>query len=113
MSSDTEPWKRLCSERKQRQLDSIPKEWLIAVPSDPKLSVINVPRECGLLTTLELEITETVDVDILLGNLASGVWTSVQVTTAFYKRAIIAQQLTNCLTEIFIERALARAQDLR
>ncbi|KAF9241339.1 general amidase, partial [Melanogaster broomeanus] len=34
------------------------------------------------------------------------------VTTAFYKRAIIAQQLVNCLTEIFVERALARAAEL-
>ncbi|KAF8550143.1 amidase-domain-containing protein, partial [Imleria badia] len=36
---------------------------------------------------------------------------AVEVTTAFYKRAIIAQQLVNCLTEIFVERALARAAE--
>ncbi|KIL63891.1 hypothetical protein M378DRAFT_192787 [Amanita muscaria Koide BX008] len=36
-------------------------------------------------------------------------WSSVEVTTAFAKRAIIAHQLTNCLTEVFIDRALKRA----
>ncbi|CAL1717065.1 unnamed protein product [Somion occarium] len=35
-----------------------------------------------------------------------------RVTTAFYKRAIIAHQLVNCLTEIFVDRALARAKEL-
>lgn len=97
MSSTTKHWQQLCAERKQKQLDGIPKEWLIpsSIPSDPKQSVINVPRECGLLTSLEFEVTETVDVNVLLGKLATGEWTSVQVTTAFYKRAIIAQQLVS------------------
>ncbi|KAL9709179.1 hypothetical protein Ac2012v2_007534 [Leucoagaricus gongylophorus] len=42
----------------------------------------------------------------------AGVWTAVDVTTAFSKRAIVAHQLVNCLTEIFIDRALARAAEL-
>jgi len=33
----------------------------------------------------------------------------VEVTTAFCKRAIVAQQVTNCLTEIFVDSALERA----
>ena len=36
----------------------------------------------------------------------------MQVATAFCKRAAIAQQLTNCLTEIFFDRALASARRL-
>ncbi|OJT12867.1 Acetamidase [Trametes pubescens] len=105
-------WKALCAERKQRQLDLIPKEWTITLPPDSQRNVLDVPRTCGLLTARELDITDTVNVAILLDNLRTGQWTSVEVTTAFYKRAIIAQQLTNCLTEIFIERALARAQEV-
>ena len=34
------------------------------------------------------------------------------MTTAYYKRAIVAQQVVNCLTEIFVEQALARAAKL-
>lgn len=36
----------------------------------------------------------------------------MEVATAFCKRAAIAQQLTCCLTEIFFEQAIARAQEL-
>ncbi|KJA24115.1 hypothetical protein HYPSUDRAFT_136874, partial [Hypholoma sublateritium FD-334 SS-4] len=37
---------------------------------------------------------------------------AVETTRAFYKCAVIAHQLTNCLTRIFKERALARATEL-
>ncbi|KAF7314350.1 General amidase [Mycena kentingensis (nom. inval.)] len=107
-----EDWQLKCARRKQAQLDSIPSEWIIERPPPEQLNVIAFPSQCGLLSPLELEITETVDVQTILDNLKERKWTSVQVTTAFYKRAIIAQQLTNCLTEIFVERALARAKEL-
>lgn len=86
-------WKALCAERKQRQLGLIPKEWTITLPPDSQRNVLDVPRTCGLLTARELDITDTVNVAILLDNLRTGQWSSVEVTTAFYKRAIIAQQL--------------------
>ncbi|KAI0358840.1 general amidase [Trametes cingulata] len=105
-------WRALCAERKQRQLEQIPEEWTITPPPDDQRNVLDVPRTCGLLTARELEITDTVNVDILLDRLRTGHWSSVEVTTAFYKRAIVAHQLTNCLTEIFIERALARAKEV-
>ncbi|KAG6382122.1 general amidase [Boletus reticuloceps] len=69
------------------------------------------PETCGLLTPRELAITNE-DVNTLLKRLSSGEWSAVEVTIAFYKRAIVAQQLVNCLTEIFVERALARAAEL-
>ncbi|KAJ3728072.1 general amidase [Lentinula guzmanii] len=105
-------WKTRCAQRKQAQLNSIPHEWLIEACSANQMNVMQVPRDCGLLSVRELEITETVDVDVILQKLASAEWSSVEVTTAFYKRAIIAQQLTNCLTEIYVERALNRAKEL-
>ena len=86
-------WQAVCAERKEKQLQSIPKEWTIEVPPDSRGSVMDVPEACGLLTDREVLITNTVDVDVLLGKLALGEWSSVEVTTAFYKRAIIAQQL--------------------
>ncbi|KAI0344211.1 general amidase [Trametopsis cervina] len=105
-------WQTLCAERKQKQVDSIPPEWIIRLPEQQYSNVQNIPAECGLLDAHELEITETTDVDVLLSRLATGIWSSVEVTTAFYKRAIIAHQLTNCLTEIFVERALSRAKEV-
>ncbi|KAJ7096961.1 general amidase [Mycena epipterygia] len=105
-------WETLCARRKRAQNDLIPQDWIIEPPSKTPLNVMDVPRQCGLLNTLELEITETVDVQVILEKLRLAEWSSVQVTTAFYKRAIIAQQLTNCLTEVFVERALERAREL-
>ena len=123
-------WQDLVADKKQRQTASIPRDWLIALPPESVRDVRNVPEECGLLSSKELEITNTVDVELILRNLAIGKWSAVEVTLAFYKRAIVAQQLVshhprllyytqfrsktqvNCLTEIFVERALARAKEL-
>jgi len=87
-------WKELAAEKKQRQRDSIPKQWVISTPSDAVLDVTTLPEECGLLSSKELEITNAT-VDGLLKNLAAGTWSSVEVTTAFYKRAVIAHQLVS------------------
>ena len=38
--------------------------------------------------------------------------TCLDVTTAFCKRAAVAQQLIGCCTEMFFERALKRAREL-
>lgn len=86
-------WQTLCAERKQKQVDSIPTDWIISLPQDKYINVQHVPEECGLLSVREIEISNTTDVDVLLSALATGVWSSVEVTTAFYKRAIIAHQL--------------------
>ncbi|KAJ7675379.1 general amidase [Mycena rosella] len=107
-------WAQTASAKKARQLDSVPPEWLNSesnLPPPGQLNVFHFPQESGTLSALDLEITES-HVAALLSNLASCKWSSVQVTTSFYKRAIVAQQLTNCLTEIFVDRALARAKEL-
>ena len=88
----TKGWQELCAERKQKQNAQIPAEWVVTPPSDSRGSVLDFPEKCGLLSDIELKITNAT-VDTLLGKLAIGHWSSVQVTTAFYKRAIIAHQL--------------------
>ncbi|KZT10717.1 general amidase [Laetiporus sulphureus 93-53] len=108
----SQSWQDLVADKRQRQKVTIPKDWLIDPPPDTVLDVTAFPEECGLLSERELQITCKVDVNALLAKLATGEWSSVEVTTAFYKRAIIAHQLVNCLTEVFVERALARAAEL-
>ena len=85
-------WREIAAKKKQEQIDSLPKEWLIDLPPATQLNVLAVPRECGLLSEEELKITEC-PIDVLLSKLASAEWSSVKVTSAFYKRAIIAHQL--------------------
>jgi amidase len=95
-------WKDLAADKKKRQTAEIPKGWLLPnPPPESQLDVSSVPVECGLLTPEELEITETKDVALLLRRLATGVWSSVAVTTAYYKRAIIAQQLVSSSAHCF------------
>lgn len=86
-------WQDIASERKRKQEDLIPPEWRIPSLSDDVLDVTPIPRTCGLLTGRELDITETTDVNLILSKLADGIWSAVEVTKAFYKRAIIAHQL--------------------
>ncbi|EJD42747.1 amidase signature enzyme [Auricularia subglabra TFB-10046 SS5] len=108
-------WEEIATAKRQERQNAIPEAWLLAEASAPppeQKDVLDVPRACGLLTARELKITETVDIPALLRKLASGEWSSVDVTTAYYKRAVVAQQLVNCLTEIFVERALKRAKEL-
>ena len=47
----------------------------------------------------------------LLEQLASGQLSSLRCTEAFMRRAILAQQLTNCLTEVMFDTAMDRAQE--
>ena len=90
----TTHWRDLVAEKRARQASAIPKDWLIPLPSKETIDVTNVPEKCGLLSDKEVEITTT-DVAVLLAKLASSEWNSVEVTTAFYKRAIIAHQVVS------------------
>ncbi|KZV69062.1 general amidase [Peniophora sp. CONT] len=102
-------WQDLVVDKRARQAAAIPKDWIITPPADDVHDVTDVPATCGLLSAKELAITENTDIEKLLVQLATGELSSVEVTIAYYKRAIVAQQVVNCLTEIFVERALARA----
>jgi hypothetical protein len=97
---DMPHWTQLLAEKKQRQLNSIPQAWLVSPPPESTLDVTGFPETCGLLTARDIEITNTLTND-LLAKLASGEWTAVDVTTAFYKRAIIAHQLVSQIALVY------------
>lgn len=100
--------------KRARQAALIPDEWrLRTFPTETGINALKVIRNCDLLSQKEKDITETTDANILLGKLASKELTSLEVTTAFAKRAALAHQLTNCCTEIFFDDAFrdARAAD--
>lgn len=95
----------------------IPTEWRL--PADilqqvevDELNALDIPAKCGILSDEELKTTETPDATALRDKLAAGELSAVEVTTAFCKRAAIAQQLTCCLTETMFPQALQRAQEL-
>ncbi len=84
----------------------IPKEW--GIPSTEAMNVIDAPRRCGILTPAEVAITET-EAPELIAKMLHRELKSYEVTLAFCKRATIAHQLVNCLTEILFEQGLATA----
>ena len=83
-----------------------------ALISKPPKDVSGVPVTCGILTPTEVEITEKYDAVGLAEAIAARKLTAVEVATAFSKRAIIAHQLTCCLTQWFMDEAIKRAQEL-
>lgn len=111
MSAPT--WQAIAQRKQSERQSRIPKEWLLSsLPSSNMLDVRSVPRTCGILTSKELEITENHDATSLAEAIRSRTLTAEAVTIAFCKRAAIAQQLCNCLTEVFFSGAIARAKYL-
>ena len=96
-----EDWEALGAHRRQKLLDKIPPQWRLsknwteAITPDVKKVSISVPRESGILSTGELEITENHDATSLVEALASRQLSSYEVTLAFCKRAAIAHQLVS------------------
>ncbi|KAK5997451.1 Putative amidase [Cladobotryum mycophilum] len=79
---------------------------------NPPTNVTGIPRESGILSPAEVDITEKYDATALAAAIASKELTAVAVATAFAKRAIIAHQLTSCLTEWFMDEAIETARAL-
>ncbi|CAF1403491.1 unnamed protein product [Rotaria magnacalcarata] len=112
--SSTHDWEEKAIKKRSSLLDLIPQEWrlpesiLTALPNDCTM----IPAQCGILSELDLEITEINEIDELVHRIAEGRYTAVEVTTAYCKRAAIAHQLVNCLAEILFTQALDRAKIL-
>ncbi|KAK4937079.1 hypothetical protein LTR10_022202 [Elasticomyces elasticus] len=106
-------WKQI-AEKTQRALKTkIPEAWRL--PEDlvqpDQRNVSHVPAASGILSQEELSITSC-DATAVLQKIHSGDWSAEQVCLAFCKRAAIAQQLVNCLTEMCFDEALHTAKEL-
>ena len=109
-------WQDIAAAKRKAAYDLIPEAWRLPSSMIPKpedaVSVMEIPQKCGILSEAELEITEKYDAVALVEKLTSKQLSAKDVTTAFSKRAAIAQQLVNCLTETFFDDALERAKYL-
>ncbi|KAF1965885.1 amidase [Bimuria novae-zelandiae CBS 107.79] len=110
-------WQTLAASKRKAVYDKIPVQWRLPESLTSKfnetstISVLDVPSTCGLLTPRELELTSNYDATQLVELMSSGKVKSIEVVTSFCKRAAIAHQCVNCLTEIFFEEAMARARE--
>ncbi|KAJ2955307.1 hypothetical protein NQZ79_g8671 [Umbelopsis isabellina] len=113
-STESPRWEVLGQAARERREKQLPDEYRIPkdkMPDDSVKDVSNFPRESGLFTEQELEITECT-VPVLLKAIEDKKWTAVDVSKAYFKRAAYAHQLTNCLSEMFFERGLEQAKEL-
>lgn len=107
-------WEKVAETRRAALAEQIPTEYRVPqdkLPSESQLDVTSWPKESGWFSQGELEITESTATQILQ-KVASKSWTAEEVTKAFCKRAAAAQQLTNCLTDVFFEEAIQQAKSL-
>ncbi|KAH6711545.1 general amidase GmdB [Leptodontidium sp. MPI-SDFR-AT-0119] len=115
-------WENVAAKKQAECLAAIPSAWIIPpavlkdIPlgptSDTNVVTLDIPRKSGILSDSELAITEKYNATELAAKLVAGEFSSEEVTVAFSKRAAIAQQLVNCLTETFFDRAVERAKFL-
>jgi len=104
--ADQTNWKDLVAAKQQECEQKIPPDWRLSTDEvafakqTPRLIEADIPRRSGLLSDLELDVTENYTASQLLVKLASGQVSSLDVTTAFCKRAAIAQQLVSVVKKI-------------
>jgi amidase len=87
-------YKRIAEIALKRREAAIPDEYLLpkAALTNLPQNLTTIPRTSGHFTIAELEIIESNAEDILL-KIKERKWTSLEVTNAFCKAAIVAQQL--------------------
>ncbi|KAI1879020.1 hypothetical protein JX265_003197 [Neoarthrinium moseri] len=109
-----EPWQEIAARKQAERVSKLPSEWLIPKPLLPPTEqsfVQDFPTSSGFFTDKELLITESTASEVV-GKIATGEWTALEVTKAICKRTAVAQQLINCVTEIYFEQAYTRATEL-
>jgi hypothetical protein len=87
--SDPKPtpkWQSIAWQKKDQQFARIPSQWrLPQLPPSTVTNYLQIPRECGLLTDKELDITGNYDATALAQAIRERKFTCVHVTTAFCK----------------------------
>jgi len=104
-------WQGVASRKKADREASLAKfnDWRIEVLPKGTYNVSQLSLE--KLTGRERNIVNS-DATALAGLIRKRLYTSEEVLIAYAKAAVVAQDVTNCLTEIFIEEALDRAREL-
>lgn len=99
-------WEKLVAQKKESLNADIPKDWRLPASILQKYRPASLDQpfclnenvnlsEVEFLSENEIRITETSSATELLGKLAKGELTALEVTTAFCKRAAIAGQLVS------------------
>ena len=117
MAATQAPWQDIARRKQEQRAAAIPRKWRLRnLPKEGaqygSQPVLHVPLDGRILSPSELAITELYTARTLVEALSARKLTCLAVAIAFCKRAAIAQQVTNCLTEPLFTSALARAKEL-
>lgn len=113
-SSNGSPgWEAVTQQKRNDLLDCIPPHWRLdereldsaKTQTDARIAVP------AFLSPLERTIT-SLSAHVLLKAIQAGDYTAREVVGAFSHRAVLAHQLTNCLSELDLASAMVRAQEL-
>jgi amidase len=95
-------WSTLVAEKQKQCQQKIPESWRLSpehlstfTQAGNDLIAADVCRKCGIMSELELNITENYTATELVQRLAARELSALDTTTAFCKRAAIAQQLVS------------------
>ncbi|KAA8900774.1 hypothetical protein TRICI_006153 [Trichomonascus ciferrii] len=105
-------WRDVAKQKKDDQADLL-KPYMIPeneLPSED--GVLEFLETTDVFPELDREIVNEANAFELLKKMKEGTWTCKQVIMAYIKRATVAHQLTNCLTEIDFDAAIDRAKNL-
>ncbi|KAA8896902.1 hypothetical protein TRICI_006815 [Trichomonascus ciferrii] len=105
-------WKEIVKESRARRDMTIPEKWRVDFSNEKSASIMHFATEGHpLVSERQKEIT-TLSAGALLQAIKDKKYTCVEVCEAFAVRACIAHQLTNCVSEFFIEEGLETARKL-
>lgn len=91
-----ESWSDIGLAKRAKRDSLIPESWKIdtSLYNDHD-TVLDVPVTCGVLTSREIDITSNYDAVDIVAKIRAAIFSAEEVTTAFCKRAAIAQQLVS------------------
>ena len=96
-SNGVRTWQEICSEKREKRNNAI--HWAWRIPNvetfTAKTNLLDVPALSSILTESELHITTDYDAVGIVEAIRERLFTAEAVTTAFCKRAAIAQQLVS------------------
>lgn len=107
-----ENWEEVAARKQRERFSRIPEEWRLPEDLISSRSSLSNPSNSvpSILSPKEYLITNTHDATSLAAAIRERKLTAEEVAVAYCKRAAIAQQSVNCLTEIFFKDGIRRAR---
>ncbi|PGH30779.1 hypothetical protein GX50_06453 [[Emmonsia] crescens] len=109
--STPKPWQEIVAKKRSLRDEALKPYLVDDIHARPE-RVANVADRSRIEPQAAQTITEIDSIEQLHERLSRGDFTAEDVTLAYIKRATVAHQLTNALTEIVFEEALAQARKL-